>query len=160
MAFAKTEHEQREIIDYLITGQLPGHQRPPVLTGSQVYLRLEKRYDQIVSRHRNKVHKGRCPLVLNDLVRIYVDQSQTCQITGVLCHLHNPKYAKVPYWALTFDHITPVSHRLNDPSVWAARNLQIMSCVLNNVKNDAKNIEIIDWYKRFLKAKTKDHSLP
>ncbi|OBZ85294.1 hypothetical protein A0J61_06654 [Choanephora cucurbitarum] len=153
ISFAKTKKERGYITTYLLTGHIPSHDLPPTLSVQEVLRRLKARYHQIRSRYNHKVTENKnCPLTLNDLIRIYIKQDQLCQITGFRCYLHDTSLPRQPYWALSLDHIVPVSHQLNNHYVWSADNLQVMSTILNSIKGDANDVEIVDWYKRFLAA--------
>ncbi|KAI8374938.1 hypothetical protein EDC96DRAFT_497347, partial [Choanephora cucurbitarum] len=152
--FPSTDMERREMLSYLITGKIPRHDQPPNLSSNQVLRRLQHRYEIMKARWQFKTSsKSRSfPLAFNDLLQIYHQERQTCQMSGLRCYIHDARYKRVPYWALTLDHITPVSHRWHDRDLWAVGNLQTMSSVLNSVKSDATDDELAGWYKRFLDA--------
>ncbi|OBZ88872.1 hypothetical protein A0J61_03071 [Choanephora cucurbitarum] len=152
LSFPKTKREKQDVLAYLITGKIPEHQKPPTLSPADVFLRLHSRLDSMRNRWKAKSKSGQFPLKLTDLMRIYKEEDQICQITGFRCYLHKSKRRRLPYWALTIDHITPVSHRLDDTQLWSAKNLQTMSSVLNNIKSDSTDDDLTSWYKRFLEA--------
>ncbi|OBZ89781.1 hypothetical protein A0J61_02164 [Choanephora cucurbitarum] len=154
LEFPSTDMERREMLSYLITGKIPRHDQPPNLSSNQVLRRLQHRYEIMKARWQFKTSsKSRSfPLAFNDLLQIYHQERQTCQMSGLRCYIHDARYKRVPYWALTLDHITPVSHRWHDRNLWAVGNLQTMSSVLNSVKSDATDNELAGWYKRFLDA--------
>lgn len=58
------------------------------------------------------------------------------------------------YWALTFDHILPLSiasERYSDGS--HVDNLQVMCTLMNHVKGDCLNQPFLNWWTRFKQAK-------
>ncbi|KAI8047049.1 uncharacterized protein B0P05DRAFT_567022, partial [Gilbertella persicaria] len=147
-----SEMERRDMIAWFITGKLPRYDMPPNLTSLEVYTRLVNRRSYMRNRFLDKVKNGSPRIDVHDLTDIYISSEQKCVISGHHCYLHNKRINRVPYWALTYDHIVPLKQWAHNPKAWSKSNLQIMCYALNKVKGHCSDAELKRWYRELLNS--------
>ncbi|KAG1474670.1 hypothetical protein G6F56_000212 [Rhizopus delemar] len=84
-----------------------------------------------------------------------MDPDESLQISDWRCALTNApvfdtKKGDTKYWRISIDHIIPRSEAGNTSvSVTAIENIQIVSHIMNMIKQSFANEEVIEWWGRF-----------
>ncbi|KAG1292200.1 hypothetical protein G6F66_007166 [Rhizopus arrhizus] len=150
---ASTLNEEIEILEYLLNGNLsPKEEIPQGLTPETILNMFYSRTRQIKkrsSRVKSDISSAGCV----ELLMLVNKSSMRCAVTNSKIFLSLPS-EHMRYWALTFDHILPLSiasERYSDGS--HVDNLQVMCTLMNNVKGDCLNQPFLNWWARFKQAK-------
>jgi hypothetical protein len=144
--------EERDMLRWLVTGVIPDYDDPLFLNNEDMKYRLECR--QAAMRERCIRAKCNASMLVSvkDLENLCVKSNFKCAITGWTVPWHDLRKRRLPYWALTIDHIFPLHESKGDPAAWSVNNLQLMSSALNFIKGHYSDEEVKGWYYRFMQA--------
>lgn len=147
-----SNEEISDMIKWFATGKWPEYDKPDKTFDS--LRRFQIRSRQLFSRSVT-ISRGLVQVPLfsaADLMKLYIKSNGLCQISKLPLHFHNNRKNRLPYWALSFDHIIPLSTAPKKISTHSVSNLQIMCSSLNTVKGHYSDDELIQWYRGFIKS--------
>jgi hypothetical protein len=146
-----SKQEYQDVIQFFITGKLPNDALPSPISIGNLMFRLHKRQSDMKLRCLRKRGANSSQIVsLKDLIEICKAGQGRCAISGWRCFLHQSRAA--PFWALTFDHVTPVTHIAYRAEAWSKHNIQLMCSILNQIKGCYSDDEIRRWFQRFVQS--------
>ncbi|KAI9471053.1 MAG: hypothetical protein EXX96DRAFT_586657 [Benjaminiella poitrasii] len=156
-----TWEEFDEMTEWLIRNISP---RTNIPFSSNIASVFARRSYAMVDRCKMKKGPTYAVATAAQLCELYDNTGPKCAISGATMHV--PLYSRQnrpiryncsssPYWALTIDHITPVSISPRSPLIWNIKNIQFLSHCLNFVKGNCRDEEMRRWYALFLKANPK-----
>ncbi|GAA5798631.1 hypothetical protein HPULCUR_004036 [Helicostylum pulchrum] len=125
-AYAVCDEEASDIIRWLATGKIPFYDRPPTPSYT---------------------------ITSNELFGICIEKEFKCAVSGNYVYFHSGKHARIPYWALSLDHIDPLHHSKENPASWSKNNIQLLSAALNSIKGHVANEELVRWHADFMRSK-------
>jgi 5-methylcytosine-specific restriction endonuclease McrA len=138
------------MIQFFLTGELPNYDLPPTFSSTEILSKLAQRQTFMKTRCQRKRGDGSQVVTVEELINLCSAKKGQCAITGWTCFLHDNRRSRLPYWALSFDHIMPICHSYFRPEAWSIANIQIMCSGINTVKGNYSDEEVKRWYKRFL----------
>lgn len=150
LSLTRTKQEFYDMIQYFLTGKIPYYDLPPTFSSSEIFAKLAMRQMAMKNRCRKKIGNGSHTVSVPELINLCTASKGRCVITGWTCFLHDNRRNRMPYWALSFDHITPVSRIYWRPEAWSKSNLQIMCSALNTIKGNYTDGEVKRWYLQLL----------
>jgi 5-methylcytosine-specific restriction endonuclease McrA len=102
-------------------------------------------------RFRRSSDKGRTnPLYAQDLPttdqikRLFLRSGCKCQVTG---WVYQRGISGQKTWSMTFDHVVSVSRPPPGMNPWFISNIQVMCCLLNQIKGNHPDGEVERWFR-------------
>lgn len=89
----------------------------------------------------------------SELFLICTESKFKCAVSGHYLYFHSTKHSRTPYWALTLDHVNPLHQSKSNPASWSGDNIQPLASVLNNIKGDYSNDELVRWHADLMRSK-------
>ncbi|GAA5811683.1 hypothetical protein MFLAVUS_005124 [Mucor flavus] len=151
-AFAASEEEFQDIARWLVTGEILSNDLPPKYSSEEILRRLVGRRSSMEARVKKNKNDGSKLVSPEELFRICTESRFEYAISGHSVHIHSPRQTRTPYWARTLDRVNPLHEPKVNPASWSGDNIQLLSSVLNSVKNDNSNEELIRWYADFMRS--------
>ncbi|KAI9273887.1 hypothetical protein EDC94DRAFT_593086 [Helicostylum pulchrum] len=152
-AYAVCDEEASDIIRWLATGKIPFYDRPPTPSYTSIASRLITRRRWMEKRVLRNGCNGRELVTSNELFGICIEKEFKCAVSGNYVYFHSGKHARIPYWALSLDHIDPLHHSKENPASWSKNNIQLLSAALNSIKGHVANEELVRWHADFMRSK-------
>ncbi|KAI8094610.1 hypothetical protein BDF21DRAFT_459002 [Thamnidium elegans] len=152
-AFAICDEEVSDIIRWLVTGKIPSYDLPPESTYRSIMRRIIKRRKCMEKRVERAQGDGSELVTSSELFCLCIESKFKCAITGHYLYFHSGRHNRLPYWALSLDHINALHHCKKSPTSWSKDNIQLMSAVLNSIKGHVTNEELIRWHTDFMNSK-------
>ncbi|GAA5811686.1 hypothetical protein MFLAVUS_005127 [Mucor flavus] len=112
-------------------------------SSEEILSRLDGRRRLMVERVKKLKSDGSELVTPREPFFICVESNFKCAVRGHSVYIHHPEKPRTPYWALTLDHINPLNQSKGNPAGWSGDNIQLLSSVLNSVKSDNCNEELI-----------------
>lgn len=136
------------MIKWFATGRLPSYDLPPELPFEEWYHKLRLRCHAIRKRSSSLGYTSNANA--EDLAAKYEESNFRCKLSNLPVFLHDTYRNRMPYWALSIDHIIPLSKAKKIKKTHNMENLQITCSCLNLVKGSYSDEQLKEWYEAFL----------
>ncbi|RCH98904.1 hypothetical protein CU097_005978 [Rhizopus azygosporus] len=150
--FPKNLNDEIGLIEYLLTGNLPPDEdvvrHVPVTEIISIFRRRTK---QIYTRTTKRFGSNVSTVEYYQLMLLANKSDMRCAVTDCRTYIAPPDSNR--YWALSYDHIIPLSKGNRSSS--ELDNLQVVCSIINCVKGNLSDKQVHDWWLRFKSAKSK-----